>query len=185
MDLHARSFAPNVYVSAFLVKDPHLESAEAFMPDRAFGVASVPLEPTDFTQTVKLTCPRRSRSNGTLPVNLELGPLEGPTFATVAAVDEGILSLTRFKSPDPAQGAVRQARPGRGDLRDHRLDAAGAPARQLALHRRRRRAARLGRVQPVKPVALWSGVVPVPAGRQAAQCPSSCPCTAAPCASWR
>jgi len=29
-------FAPNVYVSAFLVKDPHLESKDAFMPDRAF-----------------------------------------------------------------------------------------------------------------------------------------------------
>ena len=30
-------FTPNVYVSAFLIKDPHLDSAEAFLPDRAFG----------------------------------------------------------------------------------------------------------------------------------------------------
>ena len=34
-------YAPNVYVSAFLVKDPHLESKDAFLPDRAFGVANV------------------------------------------------------------------------------------------------------------------------------------------------
>ena len=40
-------FAPNLYVSAFLVKDPHLESAEGFMPDRAFGVGSVRVLPEE------------------------------------------------------------------------------------------------------------------------------------------
>ncbi|WP_224247755.1 Ig-like domain-containing alpha-2-macroglobulin family protein [Hyalangium gracile] len=157
-----RSFAPNVYVAAFLVKDPHLESAEAFMPDRAFGVGSVTLEPTDFTQTVKLDVPKEVRSNSTLTVNLELGPQEGPTFATVAVVDEGILSLTRFKSPDPLKelfakralgvetfetiGWTLLVPPG-GNSRSTGGDEEGAA----------------GRVQPVKPVALWSGVVSVPA----------------------
>ena len=157
-----KSYAPNVYVSAFLVKDPHLESAEAFMPDRAFGVASVPLEPTDYTQTVKLGVPTEVRSNSTLTVNLELGPQEGPTFATVAVVDEGILSLTRFKSPDPLKelfakralgvetyetiGWTLLVPPG-GNSRSTGGDEGGAG----------------GRVQPVKPVALWSGVLPVPA----------------------
>jgi alpha-2-macroglobulin len=157
-----KSYAPNVYVSAFLVKDPHLESAEAFMPDRAFGVASVPLEPTEYTQTVKLSVPTEVRSNSTLTVNLELGPQEGPTFATVAVVDEGILSLTRFKTPDPLKelfakralgvetfetiGWTLLVPPG-GNSRSTGGDEGGAG----------------GRVQPVKPVALWSGVLPVPA----------------------
>ncbi|WP_044180559.1 alpha-2-macroglobulin family protein [Hyalangium minutum] len=157
-----KTYAPNVYVSAFLVKDPHLESAEAFMPDRAFGVASVPLEPTDYTQTVKLSAPTEVRSNSTLTVNLELGPQEGPTFATVAVVDEGILSLTRFKTPDPLKelfakralgvetyetiGWTLLVPPG-GNSRSTGGDESGAG----------------GRVQPVKPVALWSGVLPVPA----------------------
>jgi uncharacterized protein YfaS (alpha-2-macroglobulin family) len=157
-----KTFAPNVYVSAFLVKDPHLESAEAFMPDRAFGVGSVTLEPTEFTQTVKMDVPKEVRSNSNLTVNLELGTQEGPTFATVAVVDEGILSLTRFQSPDPLKelfskralgvetyetiGWTLLVPPG-GNSRSTGGDEGGAA----------------GRVQPVKPVALWSGVVPVPA----------------------
>ncbi|HLM42322.1 MAG TPA: alpha-2-macroglobulin family protein, partial [Myxococcaceae bacterium] len=156
------AFAPNVYVSAFLVKDPHLESAEAFMPDRAFGVGSVTIEPTEFTQAVKMDVPKEVRSNSTLTVNLELGTQEGPTFATVAVVDEGILSLTRFQSPDPLKelfakralgvetyetiGWTLLVPPG-GNSRSTGGDEGGAA----------------GRVQPVKPVALWSGVVPVPA----------------------
>ncbi|WP_408890934.1 alpha-2-macroglobulin family protein [Myxococcus faecalis] len=158
-----KQFAPNVYVSTFLVKDPHLESAEAFMPDRAFGVASVVLEPVDYTQQVALNVPKEVRSNDTLTVDLDLGALEGATFATVAVVDEGILSLTRFQSPDPLKdiftkralgvdtfetiGWTLLVPPG-GSSRSTGGDAEGDAA---------------GRVQPVKPVALWSGVVPVPA----------------------
>jgi alpha-2-macroglobulin len=157
-----RSFAPNVYVSAFLVKDPHLESAEAFLPDRAFGVGNLTLEPVEFTQPVKLDVPAEVRSNSTLTVNLELGAQESPTFATVAVVDEGVLSLTRFQSPDPLKqlfakralgvetfetiGWTLLVPPG-GNSRSTGGDEGGAA----------------GRVQPVKPVALWSGVVPVPA----------------------
>ncbi|MFP2931263.1 alpha-2-macroglobulin family protein, partial [Pyxidicoccus sp. 3LG] len=156
-------FAPNVYVSAFLVKDPHLESAQAFMPDRAFGVASVPLEPVDFTQAVTMNVPKEVRSNDTLTVDLDLGAVEGPTFATVAVVDEGILSLTRFQSPDPLKqlftkralgvdtyetiGWTLLVPPG-GNSRSTGGDGEGDAS---------------GRVQPVKPVALWSGVVAVPA----------------------
>ncbi|MDC0714676.1 MG2 domain-containing protein [Stigmatella sp. ncwal1] len=158
-----KGFAPNVYLSAFMVKDPHLESAQAFMPDRAFGVGSVTLEPTDFTQTVKLGVPEEVRSNSTLTVNLELGAMEGPTYATVAVVDEGILSLTRFQSPDPIKELFAKRAlgvetyetigwtllvPPAGNSRSTGGDEGGDAS---------------GRVQPVKPVALWSGVVPVPA----------------------
>ncbi|MCY1045141.1 MG2 domain-containing protein [Corallococcus sp. bb12-1] len=155
-------YAPNVYVSAFLVKDPHLESAKAFMPDRAFGVGSISLEPVDFTQAVTLTVPKEVRSNDTLTVDLALEGVEGPTFATVAVVDEGILSLTRFQSPDPLKeiftrralgiqtfetvGWALLVPPG-GNSSSTGGDEGGAA----------------GRVQPVKPVALWSGVVEVPA----------------------
>ncbi|RKG95223.1 hypothetical protein D7V97_37600, partial [Corallococcus sp. CA053C] len=157
-----KEYAPNVYVSAFMVKDPHLESAQAFMPDRAFGVGSIALEPVDFTQAVTLTVPKEVRSNDTLTVDLSLEGVEGPTFATVAVVDEGILSLTRFQNPDPLKeiftrralgvqtfetvGWALLVPPG-GNSSSTGGDEAGAA----------------GRVQPVKPVALWSGVVEVPA----------------------
>lgn len=161
------AFAPNVYVTAFLVKDPHLESKDAFMPDRALGVGSVRVTPTQFTQAVKLDVPKEIRSSSPLTVKLSVGAGQGPTFATVAVVDEGILSLTKFKTPDPLamlfgkralavetyetlgwtmlhqpQGA--SSKTGGGDESEE--DGAGSGG---------------NRVQPVKPVALFSGIVQV------------------------
>lgn len=165
------AFAPNVYVSAFLVKDPHVESRDAFMPDRAFGVSSTRVKPVDYTQDIKIDAPKEVRSSSPLTVKLDLGPQSGQTFAVVAVVDEGILSLTSFKTPDPLaqlfakralgvetyetigwtmlhQPAGASSKTGGGD--EGYEDDAGGPMDA-------------GRVQPVKPVALWSGVVPVPA----------------------
>ena len=165
-------FAPNVYVSAFVVKDPHLESKDAFLPDRAFGIANARVVPTQFTQNVKLEAPREVRSSSTLSVTLDVGKPDsaaGPTFAMVAVVDEGILQLTDFKSPDPLaeiyskralgvetyetigwtmlhQPAGVSSRTGGGD--EGAEGEAGGPGGA-------------GRVQPVHPVALFSGVVPV------------------------
>jgi len=158
-----KEFAPTVYVSAFLVKDPHLESKESFLPDRAFGVEPIAVEPTAYTQTVEMTVPESVRSNSKLTVTLDLGKVEAGTYATVAAVDEGILSLTKFKSPDPIAEIFAKRRlgvetfetvgwtmllpPQKSPQRGTGGDAEGGAA---------------GRVQPVKPVALWSGLVKVP-----------------------
>ena len=165
------AFAPNVYVSAFLVKDPHLESKAAFLPDRAFAVESVTVTPTQATQALTLSVPAEVRSNAPLVVSLAAGAVQGPTFATVAVVDEGILSLTGFTTPDPIKQLFRQralgvatyetigwtmlhqpagasSATGGGDDRDADglLDQDDADPGG-------------SRVQPVKPVALWSGVV--------------------------
>lgn len=155
-------FAPNVYVSVFIVKDPHLDSKESFLPSRAFGVSSVRVEPEEFTQAIKLDVPSEVRSNSKLEVKLDLGANSGPSVVTVAAVDEGILSLTKFASPDPlalifdrrALGILTYETigwnlllPAGGTSRSEGGDEEGSD---------------LGRVQPVKPVALWSGIVDVP-----------------------
>ena len=164
-------FAPNVYVSAFLVKDPHLESKDAFMPDRALGIASSRVIPTEFTQNVTVNVPKEIRSSSALDVQLDLGKPTEPTFATIAIVDEGILSLTNFATPNPLtvlfakralgvetyetigwtmlhQAAGTSSKTGGGD--DYGEGENGGDLGQ-------------DRVQPVKPVALFSGVVPVPA----------------------
>lgn len=155
------AFAPNVYVSLLVVKDPHLESDKAFLPDRAFGLASAAVEPVEYTAPMKLEVPSEVRSSSTLTVKLNVGKTEGATFAVVAAVDEGILQLTQMKSPDP-QATIFAKRalgvdtfetvgwslllPPQGTGKATGGDAGGGAA---------------GRVQPVKPVALWSGLVPV------------------------
>lgn len=155
-------FVPNVYVSALVLKDPLLDSPDAFVPDRAYGVASARVEPAAFDQGLAIEVPAKVRSQSRLDVKLTLARQEGPAWATVAVVDEGVLSLTRFESPDPFAaifarrllgvetfetiGWTRLA-PAAGSN-----DAAGGDQGE-----------KLGRVQPVKPVALWSGLVEVPA----------------------
>ena len=162
-------FAPNVYVSAFVVKDPHLESKAAFLPDRAFGLSSARVLPTLFTQSLKIDVPKDVRSSSPLVVKLDAGTVQGPAFATVAVVDEGVLSLTSFKSPDPLSvlfarrslavetfetiGWTMLHNPAGASSRTGGGDDGMADAEQGALGK--------GRVQPVKPVALFSGVVAV------------------------
>lgn len=156
-------FYPNVFVSAFLIKDPHLESKDGFLPDRAFGVASFRVEPEGFAHALKLETPGEIRSNSTLTVDLDVGDMDGPTYAVVAAVDEGVLSLTRFKTPDPLR-KIFEARalgietfetigwnvmlPGSGPASSTGGDGSGGE----------------GPIALVKPVALFSGVVSVPKG---------------------
>ncbi len=172
------AFAPTVYVSAFLVKDPHLESKQAFLPDRAFGVGSSRVTPLEFTQHVSITAPKEVRSSSPLSVTIDLGANAGGAVATVAVVDEGILQLTNFQTPDPLkqlfakrglgvetyetlgwtmlhQAGGSTSKSGGGGDESMAADAGGGGA--------------LGkdRVQPTKPVSLFSGVVPVGADGKA------------------
>jgi uncharacterized protein YfaS (alpha-2-macroglobulin family) len=152
---------PNVYVSGLLVKDPHLDSAEAYLPDRAYGVESVRVKPTARLIDVKLVVPKEVRSNAPLTVNLELGATKGPTTVTVAAVDEGILSLTKFKSPDPMKKLFPRRRLGVGTEETIGW-AISVPAAGNSRSTGGDGEGPGGRVQAIKPVALWSGIVEVP-----------------------
>jgi uncharacterized protein YfaS (alpha-2-macroglobulin family) len=158
-------FVPNVYVTAFAVKDPRVAPEGGLLPDRAFGVQSVKVEPSEFTHAVKLTVPTEIRSSARLPVTLDIGTshakADGPTYATVAAVDEGILSLTRFESPDPSQQIFTRRALGVQTFETVGWTLAVPPAGPARTGGDG--AGQLGRVQPVKPVAVWSGLVPVPA----------------------
>lgn len=160
------TFRPNVYVSALLVKNPHLESPAAFMPDRSFGVASVRLTPEKYTMPVTLTVPDEVRPQSPLIVHVDIGAQTEPAFVTIAAVDEGILSLTHHPDPNPEPtifarralgvssyetvGWTLLSQPG-GAGRRSGGDSAGG----------------MGRVQMVHPVSLWSGIVVVPASGKA------------------
>lgn len=156
-----KSFSPNVYVSALVVKDPHLESGEAFLPERAFGVASATVEPTEFTAPLKLEVPAEVRSSSPLVVKLDVGKTEGATFAVVAAVDEGILQLTRMKSPDPFEAIFAKRALGVSTFETIGWTLLLKPQGPSKASGGDEEGGAAGRVQPVKPVALWSGVVPI------------------------
>ncbi|MBZ0112439.1 MAG: hypothetical protein K8J08_08270 [Thermoanaerobaculia bacterium] len=154
-------FQPNVYVTAMVIKDPHLDSEDAFVPDRSFGVKSIDVEPVDLTRALDLKVPEEVRSRAKLDVDLDLGPLDEPTWITVAAVDEGILSLTRFASPDPLRGILAQRALGVDTFETVGWSLVVPPGTPSSATGGDAGNA-LGRVQPIDPVALWSGLVEVP-----------------------
>ncbi|MCB9655853.1 MAG: hypothetical protein H6729_17135 [Deltaproteobacteria bacterium] len=157
------AFVPNAYVSVFCLKDPHADSPESFVPHRAFGVRSVRVVPKPFLRELTLTVPEVSRSQSKLEIELATpAPLDEPTFVTVAAVDEGILSLTRFQSPNPLEDLFKKRGLGVATFEtigwNMLLPAGGTSSHPGGSGPPEG----FGRAQPVKPVALWSGVLRVP-----------------------
>jgi uncharacterized protein YfaS (alpha-2-macroglobulin family) len=93
-----------VLVSAFrpLQKKEQDPLQNALTPKRAVGLSWVALSAEPRTLKVSLTPPKemRPRQKLDLPIHVD-GNIKSDTFITVAAVDEGILMLTDFKTPKP------------------------------------------------------------------------------------
>ncbi len=87
-----------VLVNVYTPRDPVVQSK----PRRAVGVGYVPLDLEDRTFDVAIDAPElvRPRREHTVEVDIGGGPREH-VYLTLAAVDEGILRLTKFESPDP------------------------------------------------------------------------------------
>ena len=103
-------FAPNVYVTAFVVKDPHLESKDAFMPDRAFGIASTKVTPTEFTQAVAISAPQTVRSSSPLAIQLDVGKTERAGVRDGRGRRRGHLAADELPDARSARAAVPEAR---------------------------------------------------------------------------
>jgi alpha-2-macroglobulin len=174
-------FVPNIYANVLVVKDPHTESKQAWLPGRANGRVSIPVRTTTFTQQVAINAPKEVLPEGTLTVTVDLGgaPVE-ETWATVAVVDQGVLSLTRFVTPDVAAYIftarthavslfetigwgiqVPISRTGGGDEMDD------AESEQKAGAKKDGKDKPLGRLKAIRPVALWSGPIKIGADGKA------------------
>ncbi|MEO9970984.1 MAG: alpha-2-macroglobulin [Hyphomonadaceae bacterium] len=86
-----------VMVTVYSPRDPVFQAK----PRRALGVTYVPVDTTDRKFDVTINAPDvvRPRQEQTITVDVEGGPRE-QVFMTLAAVDEGILRLTKYQSPD-------------------------------------------------------------------------------------
>ncbi|MFW5966617.1 MAG: alpha-2-macroglobulin family protein, partial [Persicimonas sp.] len=156
---------PNVYGTVFLIKDPHLDSKAEFLPERAFGATSMKVDRSDYRQELTIETPDQIEPNETLEVDVDAGRLDEETEVTVAAVDQGILQLSDYETPDPLDGLLPRRRLG-VDTFDtvgwnvmmpkpgqEGPPGGGEPDQQ---------AKEEGRIMPVEPVALWSGRVELP-----------------------
>ncbi len=95
-----------------------LSSAQSRAPVRAIGVAWIGVDPAPRTLQVTLKAPQKvaPRQKVTIPVEVKNAGSDA-VYVTLAAVDEGILQLTEFKSPDPAKYFLGKRRLGL-DMRD-------------------------------------------------------------------
>jgi uncharacterized protein YfaS (alpha-2-macroglobulin family) len=88
-------------------------------PVRAVGLAWLGIDPTPRTLSVAISAPDKVAPRQRTDIAIQVrGAMAGePTYLTLAAVDEGILQLTRFTTPDPASFFYGQRGLGM-DIRD-------------------------------------------------------------------
>jgi len=130
-------------------------------PIRAIGLAYLTIDPKPRTLAVALNAPQRTLPRQKLDLGIQVTS-ESPVreaYLTLAAVDEGILQLTNFQSPDPARHFFGKRLLGI-DIRDdygRLIEAQSAPVGQI-----RQGGDGLGRALPVVPfkiAVLFSGIV--------------------------
>ncbi|MEW5964141.1 MAG: alpha-2-macroglobulin [Pseudomonadota bacterium] len=94
-------WGPGAYVTAILYRA--MDEAAKRMPTRAIGVRWLALDAEPRTLGVKIGAPDKIASGAMLDVPVRITGLTPGEDArvTVAAVDVGILNMTRFKSPAP------------------------------------------------------------------------------------
>ena len=162
-------YKPNVYLSASLIRST--TSLEKHAPARAFGVVPLKLNDDANQLAVEIDAVNTSRPNQELEVvvRVEAPPpaKRGAYQLSVAAVDEGILQLTNFQTPD-AHGFFFRQRGLNTDTLDlystilpeiesasGKSSAGGGDGVDAA---RKKRLSTVS-VTRVKPVSLWSGLV--------------------------
>jgi uncharacterized protein YfaS (alpha-2-macroglobulin family) len=124
-------WTPGVYLTATAFRPAKAETSQG--PGRAIGVTWLGLDLTDRTLQVNMDTPKemRPRQNLELPVQVAGVEPGKPAWLSVAAVDEGILQLTDFQSPNPVDYFLGKRRLGVDmlDLYGKLIEAEGQPGK--------------------------------------------------------
>lgn len=110
-------FGAGAYVTATLFRPGDAE--ESRMPARAIGIAWLAVDPGADKLAIKLSPPEKTlpRQPLDIPVEVTGAGIGEEAYVMVAAVDVGILNLTRYETPDPDSYYFGQRRLGL-ELRD-------------------------------------------------------------------
>jgi uncharacterized protein YfaS (alpha-2-macroglobulin family) len=100
---------PNVYVSVLLLQ-PHAETRND-RPLRMFGVLPINVVDPKSKFDVDITTTDEFRPEETFEIDLQTSNYQKAQF-TIAVVDEGLLDITRFKTPNPWSYFFRKIRLG-------------------------------------------------------------------------
>ncbi|WP_242220133.1 alpha-2-macroglobulin family protein [Shinella zoogloeoides] len=105
------------YVTATLFRPG--SDQESRMPMRAIGITWLKVDPADRKLDIALDVPEKTLPRQPLDISLKVAGAGAneEAYVTVAAVDVGILNLTRYEAPDPAGWYFGQRRLGM-EIRD-------------------------------------------------------------------
>ena len=99
------SMAPNVFASATVVRP--VKPADKWLPHRAFGTIAIPVVRKDRTLSLSLDAPAEVQPDKKLRVSVSVvdQKTSRPAEADVVVwgVDEGVLAVTEFVTPDPGK----------------------------------------------------------------------------------
>ncbi|MBF0197865.1 MAG: hypothetical protein HQL32_09150 [Planctomycetes bacterium] len=96
------SWRPNVYLTATLIRPTEIE--ENWLPHRVFGIKLLKLNNSDRMTSIDLSVNDVIRPGDNLEVGLKVhcgGKGLSQATVIISAVDEGILALTDYDTPDP------------------------------------------------------------------------------------
>jgi uncharacterized protein YfaS (alpha-2-macroglobulin family) len=142
-------------------------ASPAGRPGRALGLAWLGIDPAARRLDVAIETPDLVRPNTRVTVPIRLAQAGGSAMVTLAAVDEGILRLTNFASPDPVAHFLARRRLGLDIRDDYGRLIAPAEGDAATLRQGGDGLDSAGMIQiPQRIVALFSGAVAVgPDGR--------------------
>ncbi|MEE4376828.1 MAG: alpha-2-macroglobulin [Candidatus Competibacteraceae bacterium] len=165
----ANDWGPGVYLTATAFRPA--ANPEQRGPGRAIGVTWLELDPQPRTLDIALQAPTELRPRQTfeLPIMVTGVAPDQAVYLTLAAVDEGILQLTDFVSPNPVDYFLGKRKLGM-DLRDlygKLIESGGRPGQLRVGGGAESRNLDSSGVRTVKTVALFSGPVKVDTQGQA------------------
>jgi uncharacterized protein YfaS (alpha-2-macroglobulin family) len=103
------NMVPTSYVTVSVIQ-PHSQTAND-RPMRMYGVVPLSVEDPGSRQELSIVAPEELRSNEAFEVTIQTADMQ-PAQLTVAVVDEGLLDLTGFETPDPWKEYYRKLRLG-------------------------------------------------------------------------
>jgi uncharacterized protein YfaS (alpha-2-macroglobulin family) len=92
------NFIPNIYVTATLFKKHSLDNSAPFLVGH--GVLSLKVERKDYKLPVYITAPQKIKPNTKQEITIKTIP-QKDVYVTLAAVDEGILQIKNYETPNP------------------------------------------------------------------------------------
>lgn len=157
-------YLPNVYVSVEVIRATKKLDKRA--PTRAFGTVPLTMDSSSRKLDLRIDAAEEIRPNQEVEVTVTTNGGQKATYITLAAVDEGILQLTEFETPNP-MGFFYGKRALNLDTHDlygmllPEVEGVQLPDSPGGDEGERIRRKNLNPVSTrrVKPVSLWSGVV--------------------------